>query len=169
MSSNEAETPKKKSGVLSPAMVEGIAAVSSLAAGGVMAWRDILSESYANFTDMKLVDHIKDRYRKDFGPNLASDVEAGRIAVQDATQKIIQNNQHYHEDVAAFFKKSGFDSFSNRMALLNSHERWKIGLSAAAVASVTLGSVLLLGRNLFADKEPERKLALLTDQTPPGR
>jgi hypothetical protein len=166
MPPKDAEKSKKTSGFLTPVMVEGIAAVSSLMAGGVMAWREILAESYANFTDMKLVDHIKDKHRRDFGPELAKKIESRAISTEVATQSILKNNTHYHEDVAAFFKEAGFDKFSNRMQLLNSHERWKIGLSAAAVASVTLGSVLLLGRNLFVEKADNNQVSSLVVNDP---
>lgn len=136
---------------MSPKLVDGLAAVSSIAAGGIMYWREVLSESYANFTQLDLVDDIKDTYRKKFGPDFVKNFEQakGEISTEQATKVIVDQNKAYNKAISERFKEYGFDKFSNRMQLLNSHEKWKIGLTALAVTGVSLGSLLLLTRDMF--------------------
>ena len=43
------------------------------------------------------------------------------------------------------------------MKLLNTHEKWKIGLTALAVTGVALGSILLLTKDLFKSEEEKPK------------
>jgi hypothetical protein len=141
-----------KQKVLTPLVVDTVAAASSLAAGGVMAWREVLSESYANFTSLDLVDDIKKKYRKDFGPELSKKIASGHISKDAATDAILKQNENYNKAIAMRFEEAGFGSFANRLKLLNTHEKWKIGLTALAVTGVALGSIMLITKDLFSSK-----------------
>jgi len=158
MGTQEQETSSGKTArMFSPLLVDGVAAASSLAAGGVMFWREVLSESYANFTSLDLVDDIKRKFRNEFGPAHADRVKNGLISAEQSFETILQQNEKYNAAVAERFEKAGFGNFGSRLKLLNSHEKWKISLTALAVTGVTLGSIMVIARGLFADQEKAKE------------
>lgn len=153
----EPEKKPEKIGGFSQRTLETLAAASSVAMGAVLAWREILSESYANFTQLDLVDDIKRKFRKDFGPSHSSRLEGG-MSRDNSVEAVVKQNNEYNRAVAERMKKAGFESntvsgFMNRAKLLSSHERWKIGMTAGAVSAVAAGSLLMLTKDLFDKKE----------------
>ncbi len=143
-------------------VVDTIAAGSSILAGVFTAWREILSESYANFSSLDLIDDIKQKYRTHFGEKFLQDIQEQKakgipIDTKKTVEDILKQNDAYNVAVEQRFKETGFDKFSNRMKLLSTHEKWKIGLTALAVTGVSLGSLLLVTRDMFRKKEDDEK------------
>ncbi len=132
---------------------EIITGVSSVLLGSLTAWQTILSESYSNFTAMDLVDDIKKKFRDDFGPQHVEKLKARGYTSEESFNIIVKNNKDYNKAIAERFQEAGFGKFSKRMELLSSHEKWKIALTSLAVTGVTLGSLLLLTKDLFSEKK----------------
>ena len=139
-----------------------ISGVSSVVLGSITAWQTILSESYANFTSMDLVDDIKKKFRADFGPSHVSKLKSGSLSREQSFDVVVKNNTEYNEAIAQRFRDAGFGKFSKRMELLSTHEKWKIALTSLAVTGVALGSLLLLTKDMFSAKTPSEG----KDETP---
>lgn len=127
-------------------LLHAFAGLTSVLAGGVTAWREVLSESYSNFTSLDLVDDLKQKFRANFGPGHVNKLRGGMDAAKSA-DIIVEQNAKYQAAVHQRMIDAGFGSFSKRLELLNSHEKWKIGLTSLAVTGVSLGSLLLLTRD----------------------
>jgi len=150
------QQPDNTIGGFTQRKAEIFAAGSSILAGGVLAWREILSESYANFTQLHLVDDIKQKFRREFGPKHSTALKSG-MDREASVEAILKQNNKYNIAVAERMEQAGFESntlagFKNRAGLLSTHERWKIGLTASAISAVAAGTLATLIKEKFAKK-----------------
>lgn len=135
--------------------VEIAAGLSSVAMGMVTAWRLVMERSHNNLSTLGIIRDLKgprDRWGESHVAALKNGMDRSESArlIKEASTK-------YQGLLAERFNKAGYSSFGERLNILHPFQKWEVAVTSLAVTGVALGSILILTKDLFADKVQQNK------------
>jgi len=158
MTEQKTKNEQKKEGFFTPAVVDTIAAVSSVAAGAVTATQMIERDFHHNFSTLHLTKDLKEPRNK-WGESHVNKLESRLINTEESAHLIKAQSRTYQHELSVRKTEAGFGTLRARASLIHPHQWGAIIVTSLAVTGVGIGSFLLLTKNLFSGKEPEKSFA----------
>ncbi|MDX2073818.1 MAG: hypothetical protein SFX19_05575 [Alphaproteobacteria bacterium] len=157
----KAKDPQHFAGLLSPLVIDIASVAASTAIGLVTAWRITDERAYKNLTSLHLVEDIKDDRRLE-GPTLWKKVSEGKLSRKEAYKEVQNAVFKYEGKMAERFSRVGVKDIFGELGVLRTHQKWEVALTALSTFAISVGTLFVVSRTLFAakgtDKDAEPKL-----------
>jgi hypothetical protein len=144
----------KRDSMRSEVAIELAGAAGSLMAGAVTAWRLVMERSHSNLSTLGIFRDLKPK-RDKWGEEHVAAMEG--MPREESAKLIRQASAKYQSQLSTRLDAAGYKTFSERLDILHSFQKWEVAITSLAVTGVALGSIVYVAKTLFGNQQPEKE------------